>query len=253
MESTYGDRLHNNIEEVETRLAEVINQTIARQGKILIPSFALERTQELIYTLHQLILKKWIPSGIPVYVDSPLAIDATEVFRLHPECFDKETNEFMRTVDDPFGFHHLHYTRNTEESIAINNVEGPAIIIAGSGMAESGRILHHLKNNIQNPINTILIVGWQAENTLGRKIQEKWPKVSIFGEPYELKAQVEVFDEFSAHADRNDLINWVKKGKWRKIFLVHGEAAATESLAAALKEEGAYKVIIPKLGDSLEI
>jgi metallo-beta-lactamase family protein len=253
IESTYGDRSHSDIAKVEERLAAVINQTIARQGRILIPSFALERTQELVYTLHQLILKKWIPSGIPVYVDSPLAIDATEVFRLHPECFDKETNEFMRTVDDPFGFHHLHYTRNTEESKMINNVEGPVIIIAGSGMAESGRILHHLKNNIQNPLNTVLIVGWQAENTLGRKIQEKWPKVSIFGEPYELKAQVEVFDEFSAHADRNDLINWVKQGQWQKIFLVHGEASSSAALAAALKEAGMKDVTIPALGESFEI
>jgi metallo-beta-lactamase family protein len=253
IESTYGDRLHSDIERVEGRLAEVINQTIARQGKVIIPSFALERTQEIVYTLHQLILKKWIPSGIPVYVDSPLAIDATEVFRLHPECFDQETNEFLRTVADPFGFQHLHYTRNTEESKLINNVEGPAIIMAGSGMAESGRILHHLKNNIENPLNTIIIVGWQAENTLGRKIQEKWPKVKIFGEPYELKCQVEVFDEFSAHADRNDLVNWVKQGKWQKIFLVHGEPASARALAAALKEAGIDQVTIPALGDSFEI
>ncbi|MBN1190847.1 MAG: MBL fold metallo-hydrolase [Dehalococcoidales bacterium] len=253
IESTYGDRLHSDIERVEGKLAEVVNQTIARQGKVVIPSFALERTQELIYTLHQLILRKWIPSGIPVYVDSPLAIDATEIFRMHPECFDRETNEMLRTVDDPFGFHHLHYTRKTEESKAINNVEGPAIIIAGSGMAESGRVLHHLKNYIQNPLNTVLIVGWQAENTLGRKIQEKWPKVSIFGESYELNAQVEVFDEFSAHADRNDLLAWIKGGKWRRIFLVHGEPESCASLAAALKEEGISRVEVPKLGDSFEV
>jgi metallo-beta-lactamase family protein len=253
IESTYGDRLHSDIERVESRLAEVINRTIARQGKIIIPSFALERTQEIVYSLHQLILKKWIPSGIPVYVDSPLAIDATDVFRLHPECFDEQTNEFLRTAPDPFGFQHLHYTRNTEESKMINNVEGPVIIIAGSGMAESGRVLHHLKNNIGNPLNTVLIVGWQAENTLGRKIQEKWPKVKIFGEPYELKSQVEVFDEFSAHADRNDLVNWIKQGKWGKIFLVHGEAASSAALAAALKEAGISEVNVPALGDSYEL
>jgi metallo-beta-lactamase family protein len=252
IESTYGDRLHGDIMSVEERLAGVINQTVARQGRIIIPSFALERTQELILTLHQLVLKKWIPD-IPVYVDSPLAIDATEIFRLHPECFDNETNEFLRTVDDPFGFRHLHYTRKTEESKMINNVEGPVIIIAGSGMAESGRVLHHLKNNIQNPLNTVLIVGWQAENTLGRKIQEKWPTVSIFGEPYELKCQVEVFDEFSAHADRNDLLNWIKQGKWQKIFLVHGEAGSARSLASALTEAGMKEVIVPELGQSFEI
>jgi metallo-beta-lactamase family protein len=252
IESTYGDRLHSDIKNVEDRLVAVINQTIARQGKIIIPSFALERTQELIYTLHQLFLKKWIPD-IPVYVDSPLAIDATEIFRLHPECFDQETNEFLRTVDDPFGFRHLHYTRTADESKLINNIEGPVIIIAGSGMAESGRVLHHLKNNIQNPLNTILIVGWQAENTLGRKIQEKWPTVKIFGEPYELKSQVEVFDEFSAHADRNDLLDWIKQGKWRKIFLVHGEAGSSRSLAAALADAGINGVVIPELGQSFEL
>jgi metallo-beta-lactamase family protein len=252
IESTYGDRLHGDINSVEERLARVINETIARQGKIIIPAFALERTQELVLTLHQLMEKKWIPD-IPVYVDSPLAIDATEIFRLHPECFDKETNEFLRTVDDPFGFRHLHYTRTTDESKKINDVEGPVIIMAGSGMAESGRILHHLKNYIQNPLNTVLIVGWQAENTLGRKIQEKWPKVSIFGEPHDLKCQVEVFDEFSAHADRNDLLNWIKQGKWQKIFLVHGEAGSAHSLATALSEAGMQDVTVPELGQSFEL
>jgi metallo-beta-lactamase family protein len=251
IESTYGNRLHNDIKTVSDRLASVINKTIARNGKILIPSFALERTQELIYTLHRLRLQKYIPD-IPVYVDSPLAIDATNIFRLHPECFDEETNEFFRTVDDPFGFKRLHYTRTAEESKLINDIEVPIIIIAGSGMAENGRILHHLKNNIENPLNSILIVGWQAENTLGRKIQDKLPKVSIFGEPYALKAEVEVFDEFSAHADRNDLINWISQGKkrWQKVFIVHGEESAAQSLSEAVKGLGIQDVIVPKLGDS---
>jgi metallo-beta-lactamase family protein len=252
IESTYGDRLHGDIQAVEQRLAAVINQTVSRGGKVIIPSFALERTQELIITLNHLFRTKGIPE-IPVYVDSPLAIDATEIFRLHPECFDPRTNEFLRTVDDPFGFHHLHYTRTTDESKMINNVEGPVIVIAGSGMAENGRILHHLKNNIKNPLNTVLIVGWQAENTLGRKIQEKWPTVPIFGEPYDLKSQVEVFEEFSAHADRNDLLNWIKQGKWQKIFLVHGEPASAQALAGALKEAGFSDVTIPAMGQSFEI
>jgi metallo-beta-lactamase family protein len=251
IESTYGDRIHSDINQVADRLAAVINQTVARQGKIIIPSFALERTQELILTLHHLFLDKKIPE-IPVYVDSPLAIDATEIFRLHPECFDSKTNEFLRTVDDPFGFRHLHYTRTTDESKMINIIAGPLIIIAGSGMAENGRILHHLKNNIRNPLNTILIVGWQAENTLGRKIEEKWPTVPIFGEPYELKCQVEVFDEFSAHADRNDLVNWVKQGKdrWQKVFIVHGEPKSSNALASALKEIGIKEVVVPELGET---
>jgi metallo-beta-lactamase family protein len=254
IESTYGDRLHSDITKVEDRLVQVLNETIAKGGKIIIPSFALERTQEIIYTLHRLRLAKLTPD-IPVYVDSPLATDATEIFRTHPECFDKEANEFLRTVDDPFGFKKLRYTRSTDESKAINEMVGPAIIIAGSGMAESGRILHHLKNNIEDARNTILIVGWQSENTLGRKIQEKWPEVRIFGEPYKLNCRVEVFDEFSAHADRNDLINWVSKGKerWQKVFVVHGEEKASQSFAEALRAIGIKEVIVPALGDSFEL
>jgi metallo-beta-lactamase family protein len=252
IESTYGNRIHKDINNIKERFTEVVNKTIARNGKIIIPSFALERTQEIIYTLHHLRLDKMIPD-IPVYVDSPLAIDATEIFRMHPECFDDETNEFIRNVDDPFGFKKLHYTRSTEESMAINDIKGPVIIIAGSGMAESGRILHHLKNNITNPLNTIIIVGWQAENTLGRKIKDKLPFVPIFGEPYDLKAEVEVFEEFSAHADRNDLVNWIKQGKerWQKVYIVHGEQAASQALAEAVKEIGIKEVFVPKLGDSV--
>lgn len=254
IESTYGDRLHGDINQVANRLAAAINQTVSRQGKIIVPAFALERTQELIYTLHRLRLDKKIPE-IPIFVDSPLATDATDIFRLHPECFNEDINELLRTVDDPLGFRQLHYTRSTDESKMINNISGPIIIIAGSGMAENGRILHHLKNNIENPLNTILIVGWQAENTLGRKIQDKLPEVSIFGEPYKLKCQVEVFDEFSAHADRNDLINWVKQGKdrWQKVFVVHGEHNASLALAGAIKEIGIKEVIIPELGQSFII
>ncbi|HSW58156.1 MAG TPA: MBL fold metallo-hydrolase [Dehalococcoidales bacterium] len=254
IESTYGDRLHNNIANLEDRLARVLNETIARGGKILIPSFALERAQEIVYILHRLRLAKFTPD-IPVYVDSPLASDVTEIFRMHPECFDQETNEILRKTDDPFGFKNLRYTRMTEESKALNEINKPMIIIAGSGMAESGRILHHLKKNIEDERNTILIVGWQSENTLGWKIQQKWPEVRIFGETYKLKSRVEVFDEFSSHADRNDLINWVSKGikRWRKIFIVHGESKASQSLAAALREIGIKDVIVPELGSSYEI
>lgn len=208
----------------------------------------------MIYTLHLLTIAKYIPD-IPIYVDSPLATDATDIFRLHPECFDDEINEFLRTKRDPFGFGHLHYTRTTEESKQINNMDNPMIIIAGSGMAENGRILHHLKKNIGNPLNTILIVGYQSENTLGRKIQNKMPQVPIFGELYDLKCQVESFDEFSAHADRKDLVNWIKAGKdsWKKVFLVHGDADATDALSDALKIEGIKEVIVPELGQSFDI
>jgi metallo-beta-lactamase family protein len=252
IESTYGNRLHQDIKQAETRLAEIIKQTYQRGGKIIIPSFALERTQEIIYTLHRLKSTNEIPE-FPIYVDSPLAIDATEIFRLHPECFDAETNKFLQSVDDPFGFRHLHYTRTTEESKMINNIEGPLMIIAGSGMAENGRILHHLKNNIGDPRNTVLIVGWQAENTLGRKIQEKYPQVPIFGEFYDLKSQVEVFDEFSAHADSRELIDWIKLGKWQKIFIVHGEESSSLALADAVSNIGFKDVVVPRLGESFTI
>jgi metallo-beta-lactamase family protein len=254
IESTYGDRLHADIATMEDRITQVINETIAKGGKIIIPSFALERTQEIIYTLHRLRLAKLTPD-IPVFVDSPLATDATDIFRMHPECFDNEANEFLRTVEDPFGFKKLNYTRSTAESKEINEIAGPMIIIAGSGMAESGRILHHLKNNIEDERNTVIIVGFQSENTLGRKIQEKWPEVRIFGEPYKLNCRVEVFAEFSAHADHNDLVNWIKPGKerWQKVFLVHGEEKSANYLAADLRSAGIKEVIVPALGDSFEV
>lgn len=251
-ESTYGNRLHGDIKQTEDKLSKVINQTVNRGGKIIIPSFALERTQEIIYTLHKLRLEKRIPD-FPIYVDSPLAIDATEIFRLHPECFDSETHDFLLNEGDPFGFKQLHYTRSTEESKKLNTIQGPVMIIAGSGMAENGRILHHLKNNITDPRNTILIVGWQAEYTLGRKIQDRLDEVPIFGELYKLKAQVEVFDEFSAHADLDDLIRWIEQGKWKKIFVVHGEESASLNLAEELRRKGFADVIVPELGEAVEI
>ncbi len=248
IESTYGNRHHGDINESKEKLASVINETAARDGKLIVPAFALERTQDLIYNLHLLRLAKKIPD-IPVYVDSPLAIDATDIFRLHPECFDDETRELMHTDEDPFGFRQLHYTRTSDESKSLNDMDGPMMIIAGSGMAESGRILHHLRNNIGNPRNTVLIVGWQAENTLGRKLAERWETVPIFGEKYTLRSQVVVFDEFSSHADRDDLISWVSKGKWRRIFVVHGEKEASRSFAQDLGEMGFADVRVPELGE----
>ncbi len=254
IESTYGNRLHSDIKEASDKLATIINETISKGGKLIVPSFALERTQELIYYLHQLKLSNSIPD-FPIFIDSPLAIDATSIFRIHPECFDDETIEFMRSVEDPFGFRGLHYVSSVEESKSLNDRNTPMMIIAGSGMAEAGRILHHLKNNISNPRNTVLIVGWQAENTLGRKIAEKWPEVPIFGEKYKLRCRVEVFHEFSAHADRNDLINWASAGKdrWQKVFVVHGEEEAALSLADAFREVGLKNVFVPEFGQSFTL
>lgn len=249
IESTYGNRLHTNIKNVQDKLANVINETVSKGGKLIVPSFAIERTQELIYSLHQLKLNHRIPE-IPVYIDSPLAIDATDIFRVHPECYDSETAQLLRTATDPFGFRGLHYVSSVEESKSLNDIKTPIMIIAGSGMAEGGRILHHLRNNIGNPKNTVLIVGWQAENTLGRKIAEKWPEVPIFGEKYKLRCRVEVFDEFSAHADRNDLIEWVNAGKdrWKRVFIIHGEESSSLSLAQAFKDIGLRNVVVPELG-----
>jgi len=254
IESTYGNRLHSDITKVEEKLSMVINATVSRGGKLIVPSFALERTQELIYCLHQLKLANKIPD-LPIFIDSPLAIDATDIFRAHPECYDNETALLLRSTNDPFGFHGLHYTRSTEESKKLTNLKMPAMIIAGSGMAESGRILHHLRNNISDPRNTILIVGWQAENTLGRKIADRWSEVKIFGEPYKLRAQVEVFDEFSAHADRNDLIKWASEGKarWQKVFIVHGEEQSSLSLAEAFTSSGLRGVIVPEYGQEFDL
>ncbi len=254
IESTYGDRLHADINKVQDRLAAVINETVSKGGKLIVPSFALERTQELIYYMHQLKLDKRIPD-IAVFVDSPLAVDATAIFRAHPECYDTETATFLRTVEDPFGFRGLTYITSVDESKKLNDIKTPVMIIAGSGMAEAGRVLHHLRNNISNPNNTVLIVGWQAENTLGRKIAEKWPEVPIFGEKYKLRCRVEVFNEFSAHADRNDLINWANAGKarWQKVFVVHGEESAALSLADAFKEEGLKDVLVPQFGQIFDL
>lgn len=254
IESTYGNRLHSEINQVLDKLASVINETIARGGKIIVPSFALERTQELIYCLHQLKLAGRIPS-FPIYVDSPLAIDATDIFRVHPECYDAETAQLLRTVADPFGFRGLRYVSSVEESKHLNTIKTPIMIIAGSGMAEAGRITHHLKNNIGKPNNTVLIVGWQAENTLGRKIAEKWPEVTIFGEKRKLRCRVEIFNEFSAHADRNDLIRWAGAGreKWQKVFVIHGEEQSALSLADAFKEIGLRDVTVPEQGQTFQL
>ncbi len=252
IESTYGNRLHGDIREAAGRLADVINRTVKRGGKLIVPSFALERTQELVHTLHLLRQANRIPS-IPIYVDSPLAIDATDIFRAHPECFDQETVELLHRTEDPFGFRELHYIRTAEESRKLNDVSGSIMVIACSGMAESGRILHHLRNNIENPKNTVLIVGYQAENTLGRKIAEHWKEVPVFGVKYKLNAEVVVFDEFSGHADQHDLLKWVAGGKWKKIFIVHGETEAAEAFANILKSEGYADVNIPKLGESFSL
>ncbi|MEN8097517.1 MAG: MBL fold metallo-hydrolase [Chloroflexota bacterium] len=255
IESTYGNRVHQPLPEAESELAKVINRTLRRGGKIIIPSFAVGRTQELVYHLNQLKKSSTVPADLPVFVDSPLAIDATTIFRLHPECYDQETSEYLFENGDPFGFPGLEYTRSVESSKAINKLDGPAIIISASGMCEAGRIQHHLKNNIENPKNTILIVGWQAPNTLGRRIVEKTPVVRIFGEEYQLRAQVETINGFSAHADVRELLDWVGNinDPPTHTFVIHGEENQSLSFAKELERRGHKNVVVPQLHQSFTL
>jgi len=258
MESTYGDRLHESFEDSVRRLEQIVAQTYKRGGKIIVPSFAVGRTQELVYALHQLQRKGDLPP-LKIFVDSPLAVNVTAIFANHPEAYDEETRAFIsgdKAHLDPFGFQGLIYVRSVEESKALNFLNQPAIIISASGMAESGRILHHLANNVEDPRNTILIVGFQAEHTLGRRIEERQPKIRIFGEEYHLRAQVERLTGFSAHADRNALLAWAAafKKKPLRTFLVHGEEPALSSLAEALRTEvGFERVDIPDLHQTFSV
>jgi metallo-beta-lactamase family protein len=254
VESTYGDRRHESFPDAQRELQRVVQETCDRGGVVVVPSFAVGRTQTLVYLLHQLIAGGELPP-LPVYVDSPLAINVTSVFRLHPEAYDKETRAFMRedTHHDPFGFETLRYTRTVEQSKALNELHGPAVIISASGMAEAGRIQHHLKNRVEDPRNTILIVGWQAPDTLGRRLVEKQPVVRVFGEEYRLRARVEVINGFSAHADREELLAWVRQFTRRPAhtFVVHGEEEASLALQEALAGElGFADVVVPALGQS---
>jgi len=251
MESTYGDRLHKPLEKVAEKLADVVVRTAERGGKIVVPAFALGRTQQLILLLHQLEDEKRIPS-IPIFIDSPLAVKTTAVFRAHQEALDAETNSFTDRGEDPFSFRQLRYIQDVNESKALNDLRGPFMIISASGMAEAGRILHHLRNSIENPRNTVLIPGFQAENTLGRKIVEKQREVSIFGDPMRLRAEVVTLNELSGHADQKELLTWMKPAVpgLKKVFLVHGEPSQQQALARAIKETYQLPVAIPARGDS---
>ncbi|MCL2293549.1 MAG: MBL fold metallo-hydrolase [Spirochaetes bacterium] len=257
IESTYGDRLHENKDDAEKRLAEIIRVTAKRGGRIIIPAFAIERTQELIYHLHLLTDRKEIPDNIPIYVDSPMATNATSIFRVHPGCYDAETHEaFIKHHKNPFGFNALRYTTSVEDSKRINDIKGPVIIISADGMCEAGRITHHLTQAIEKPENTILIVGFMAHQTLGRKIKEKHKTVKIFGEPYDLKAQVECIDSFSAHADYEEIKEYMSQldlERLKRVFLVHGESESQDNLKKELKSIGVKDVKIVKYGEEYEI
>ncbi len=247
-ESTYGGKLHAPAEESSKKLLDVVRRTMDRGGKIIVPAFSVGRTQDLVYQLNNLKNEGLLPD-LPVYVDSPLSMKATEIFRKHPECFDDETNEILKSDDDVFGFERLRFIRDADESRALNDTKGSCMIIAASGMCEAGRIVHHLNNNVENPNNTVMIVGYQAEHTLGRKIVDRNPEISIFGEPKKLNCEVVVMNSFSAHADNNELLDFMSpfdKGQLKNIFLVHGEMDRAEAFAATLKAKQFRQIDIPE-------
>jgi len=257
MESTYGNRLHPAYPESERELERIVNETASRGGSLLIPAFAVGRTQQLVYALHKLHSARAIPD-LPIFVDSPLATRTTEVFRLHPEVYDAEIREFLLTDDDhnPFGFGRLKYTQSVEQSKALNSLKVPAVIISSSGMLEGGRILHHLRNRIGDPRNSILMTSWQAPNTLGRRLVEGEKTVKIYGEEYQVRARVEALSGFSGHADRDGLIDFVRVMKRRpqQTFIVHGEEESSASLAAALRHElDLRNVLIPEPLQTFEV
>jgi metallo-beta-lactamase family protein len=238
-------------------LERIVNETASRGGSLLVPAFAVGRTQQIVYALHKLHSAGRIPD-LPIYVDSPLATRTTEIFRLHPEVYDAEIREFLLTDDDknPFGFGRLRYTQTVEQSKALNSLKVPAVIISASGMLEGGRILHHLRNRIANPRNTILLTSWQAPNTLGRRLVDKEKTVRIYGEEHPVRAKIEILTGFSGHADRDGLLHFVRamEKKPRQTFIVHGEDDSSESLANALRTElGLGNVRIPRPLESFKV
>jgi metallo-beta-lactamase family protein len=256
LESTYGDRLHEQDAEERTRMAkELFAHAIAYRSKIIVPAFAIGRTQDLVMRIKHLVRAGTVPP-IPIYIDSPLAFKATDIFRAHPDLFDEETFRTFLQDGDPFGARYIRYVSTSKESKQLNDVKGPCVIIASSGMCEGGRVLHHLKHAVADPANVIAIVGFQAEHTLGRKLVERWDTVPIFGIPTPLRARVVVFNGFSAHADRNDLLAYARAitPLPGQIFIVHGEEKQSLSLAAAIQAEHAkVNVTVPRQGATYEL
>jgi metallo-beta-lactamase family protein len=254
IESTYGDRIHESVDNVKEKLVEVINATVKAGGNVVIPSFSIERSQEVLYYLNELNMEKKIPHMLS-FLDSPMAIKVTEVFKEHPEMLDKEMKELVRNHESPFDFDGLKMTRSTKESKAINQIRGTVIIIAGSGMCTGGRIKHHLVNNIERPECTVLFVGYQANGTLGRLIADGAKEVRILGQMCQVKAQVVRVHGFSAHADRNELFEWLSalKKTPRKVFVVHGERESAQSFADYVTERKGWNVMVPKYRDEVVI
>lgn len=257
LESTYGGRETDEPEELKEKLLEIVKRVAARGGKLIVPAFSVGRTQDLVYRLNELFNEGRLPE-MPVYVDSPLSNNVTQVFRAHPECYNLPVRELMLKDPRPFGFERLTYTESVEESKAINELRGPAIVISASGMAENGRILHHLRNAVEDPKNCVLIVGFQAPHTLGRRLVERKPAVRIFGREHTLRAEVAVLNGFSAHADASELREFAfrvaeRGGRLRKVFLVHGELDQQEALADYLRKVLKVEVHIPERGEQIEV
>jgi metallo-beta-lactamase family protein len=256
-ESTYGTRTHPPIEESAEALKEIIIRTSRRGGKVIIPAFAVERTQLLVFLLNKLYNQGHLPE-IPIYVDSPLAVNVTDIFRDHTAYFDAETQKYLRQDPDRdiFNFRQLRYIRDVEQSKRLHGQKGPCVIISASGMAEAGRVQHHLKNNIENPRNTVLIVGWQAPNTLGRRLVERTPVVRIFGTEYSLEAEVVTLNGFSNHADQPGLLDYARAftPPPERTFVVHGDPDAAAELATRLRRDlGFQEVMIPTLHQTVDI
>ena len=257
LESTYGDRLHPAREDLLHEFSENLNRVLGRGGKVIMPAFSVGRTQEIVYALNNLWNEGKLPK-VPVFVDSPLSTNATTIFRRHLPLFNDRIQEVLKNDPDPFGFDSLTYVRDVQTSKMINTIKTPVIIISASGMAEAGRVLHHLSNNIEDPRNGVMIVGFQAEHTLGRKLVEKQPEVRILGEMHQVRAEIMTANGLSAHGDRNDLRGFAadvaKGGKLKRIFLVHGEESAMQSLAQALREDHpTVETLVPERGQSFNL
>jgi metallo-beta-lactamase family protein len=254
MESTYGDRLHAPVGDVKAKLAGLVNAVLARGGHIIVPAFAVERTQQIVLLLHEMIEAKVIPE-FPIFVDSPLASAVTDVFRKHNEEWDADACAFFNKHEDAFGWNRLRFTQTVQESKALNELKVPFMVISSSGMCEAGRILHHLKNGVEDPRNLVLITGYQAPNTLGSKLVAKAQEVNIFGEALRVRAQVESIDSLSGHADQQELLDWMAPvaPTLKKVFLVHGEPVAQAALTAKIQERYKLEVVCPQRGDRVEI
>jgi metallo-beta-lactamase family protein len=255
-ESTYGDKLHQPQPDLDEDLLRIIRETcVEKEGKLIIPAFSVGRTQELIYTMDRLEGEGRLPHGVSVYVDSPMAIRATDVFRLHPDCFDEELLEYMMKDPDPFGFGRLHYITDVADSKQLNQVKS-AIIISASGMLTAGRVRHHVYNSIENPDNAVLLVGFCAPHTLGARLLEGVPSIRLFGEEKQVRARVLSMSAFSAHGDQAEMLQFLEsqnKDRLRQVFLVHGEEPRQLVFKEKLEEQGFAEVLIPVLGESFEL